>query len=320
MILVLGGTSDARALADELRGAGHDVLLSTVSDYGARLAAAAGGKVRSGALDEAELSRLVEDSEAVVDATHPFAARISPAAAAACARSARPYLRFERPAAVLGETVVRAADAADAARRAVELAGDGAVLLTVGSKTVDLYVRAARAADVRLVARVLPSPESLAACAAAGLEPRDVIAMQGPTSAELDAALLHHLGATVLVTKESGDAGGLGEKLRAAELAGATAVVVERPGPAAAAIDAQATADPVASPPSADPPPRRSRRLRAPRRRSLRGSRVCPASRRSRRRRATSRAAFCRSTPATARARRRPPPARRCAPAAPAWP
>ena len=53
--------------------------------------------------------------------------------------------------------------------------------------------------------------------------------MQGPTSSELDAALLRHLGATVLVTKDSGDAGGLREKLRAAELAGATAVVVERP-------------------------------------------------------------------------------------------
>ena len=56
------------------------------------------------------------------------------------------------------------------------------------------------------------------------------IAMQGPASAELDAALLRHLGAVVLVTKDSGAAGGLDEKLRAAELAGATAVVVERPG------------------------------------------------------------------------------------------
>ena len=92
---------------------------------------------------------------------------------------------------------------------------------------------------MRLVARVLPTHESLAACAAVGLEPRDIVAMQGPTTAELDAALLRHLGATVLVTKESGDAGGLGEKLRAAELAGATAVVVERPpASAASTVDA----------------------------------------------------------------------------------
>ena len=117
--------------------------------------------------------------------------------------------------------VVRAADAAEAARLAVELAraragagpsGDrhpGTILLTVGSKTVATYARVAREAGVRVVARVLPTPEALAACADAGLEPRDVVAMQGPTSAGLDAALLRHLGATVLVTKDSGDAGGV---------------------------------------------------------------------------------------------------------------
>jgi len=199
--------------------------------------------VRSGALDQEELARLVGEAEAVVDATHPFAAAISVAAEAACERAGRPYLRFARPAGELSGNVVAAADAAEAARLAVsaalEAAKDAAgepglaptVLLTTGSKTVDVYAHAAREAGVRVVARVLPVPESLAACAAAGLEPRDVVAMQGPTTAELDAALLRHLGASVLVTKDSGDAGGLGEKLRAAELAGATAVVVARPEP-----------------------------------------------------------------------------------------
>ena len=246
MILVLGGTSDARALVEGVRGAGYEVLLSTVSEYGARLAAEVGVEVRCGALDDAELSRLVEGAAAVVDATHPFAAQISAAAAAACVRANRPYLRFERPAGALPGGVVRAADPAEAARLAVELAAAGAILLTVGSKTVDVYARAAREAGVRLVARVLPTPESLAACAAAGLEPRDIVAMQGPTSAALDAALLRHLGATVLVTKESGDAGGLHEKLRAAELAGAAAVVVERP------------AQPAASPPAGSSPAART--------------------------------------------------------------
>ncbi len=266
MILLLGGTGDARQLAAAVSAAGYEVLVSTVSDYGARLAADAGAEVRAGALDEAELERLVEQAEAVVDATHPFAAEISAGAAAACALIGRPYLRFARPPGTLGEGVLRAADAAEAARLAVVAALQGraaghdeggppagaeppAILLTVGSKTVDAYVQAARDAGVRVVARVLPVPESLAACAAAGLEPRDIVAMQGPTSAELDAALLRHLGAAVLVTKESGDAGGLGEKLRAAELAGATAIVVERPrmqafaGAPASRLAAQADAD-----------------------------------------------------------------------------
>ena len=236
VILVLGGTSDARTLGEAVRGAGYEVLLSTVSEYGARLAAEGGAEVRCGALDDAELARLVDGAAAVVDATHPFAAQISAAAAAACARAGRPYLRFQRPAGALPDGVVRAADPSGRSTpggRASPPAG--AILLTVGSKTVDVYARFAREAGVRLVARVLPTSESLAACAAAGLEPRDIVAMQGPTSAALDAALLRHVGATVLVTKESGDAGGLHEKLRAAELAGAAAVVVERPAEPAAA-------------------------------------------------------------------------------------
>ena len=245
MILLLGGTSDARELAGRLRRAGYDVLVSTVSEYGARLAAAAGAEVRSGALDEDELARLVAEADAVVDATHPFAAAISGEALAACARVGRPYLRFERPAGELRRGRPWCAPRTPRRRRVwrwcgreeqrVTAEGAGVILLTVGSKTVDVYAAVARERGVRLVARVLPTPESLAACAAAGLEPRDVVAMQGPTSAELDAALLRHLGATVLVTKESGDAGGLGEKLRAAELAGATAIVVERPAPTGAA-------------------------------------------------------------------------------------
>ena len=258
MILLLGGTSDARELAAELRGAGYDVLVSTASDYGARLAAPAGAAVRGGRLDEVELARLVTDADAVVDATHPFAEVISAAAVKACAAAGRPYLRVPRAAMVLPAGVVRAATAADAARLAVELAraragagpaGDrhpGTIFLTVGSKTLATYARVAREAGVRLVARVLPTPEALAACADAGLEPGDVVAMQGPTSAGLDAALLRHLAAAVLVTKESGDAGGVAEKLRAAGLAGATAVVVERP--AAPAVGQTAPAGQTAVP------------------------------------------------------------------------
>ena len=246
MILLLGGTSDARELAAELRGVGYDVLVSTASEYGARLAAPAGAAVRGGLLDEEELACVVAGADAVVDATHPFAEVISAAAVKACAAADRPYLRFSRPASALPAGVVRAATAEDAARLAVELAQARAeggpagerrsatILLTVGSKTLGTYASAAREAGVRVVARVLPTPEALAACAEAGLEPRDVVAMQGPTSAGLDAALLRHLGAAVLVTKESGDAGGVAEKLRAAGLAGASAVVVERPAAPAA--------------------------------------------------------------------------------------
>lgn len=239
-------------------------------------------------------SRLLDEAAAVVDATHPFAEEISRQAARACGRRGLPYLRYERPAGDVPDGVLTASDAAEAADLAVRAAlaepskaptspstapADSCaaptspstaptIFLTVGSKSVATYADAAHAAGVRVVARVLPIAESVNACMAAGLEPRDIVAMQGPTSAVLDAALLRHFGARVLVTKESGAAGGFDEKLRAAELAGATAVVVARPaapsvdqtaGSAALSMDQTATpaaprADQAAAPaaPSAD--------------------------------------------------------------------
>ena len=242
MILILGGTSDARLLAGELQAAGYDVLLSVVGDYAARLAAGDGLAVRSGALDEAGLERLLDEAEAVVDATHPFAQEISASTATVAGRRGRALLRFERGAGALPEGVLGAADATAAAALAVAQAGAGVIFLTVGSKTLAPYVSGARAANLRLVARVLPTVKSLQACAAVGLEPRDVVALQGPTSAGLDAALLRHLGATVLVTKQSGAVGGLDEKLRAAEVAGATAIVVLRPAAVAGGAPGAAAA------------------------------------------------------------------------------
>lgn len=258
MILLLGGTSDARLAASLLQERGYDVLLSVVSEHGAELArgtteehppegdlqpaaAAPLGRlqVRVGALDETGLEALLESSEAVVDATHPFAERISALARGACDRLGVPYVRLERPRVKLPEGVILVPDAATAAARAVESGGESAILVTVGTRTLRVYVEAARTAARRLVARVMPAEESIAHCRELGLAPADILAMQGPTGAELDAALLRHLGAGVLVTKESGEAGGLNAKLEACRATGTVAIVVARPE--GEAVDAQVT-------------------------------------------------------------------------------
>jgi precorrin-6A/cobalt-precorrin-6A reductase len=245
MILLLGGTADSRAAALALLGRGYDVLLSVVGEHAADIARGmmepdlpasrddglprGSLRVRVGALDTAELQALLRDVDAVVDATHPFAEQISALAREACNKLGVPYLRLERPSTELSDGVITAANAATAAALAAETGGDGAILVTVGTRTLEAYVDAARKVGRRLVVRVMPSVESVARCLELGLAPADIVAMQGPAGAELDAALLRHFGATVLVTKESGDIGGLTAKLEACRVAGATAVVVARP-------------------------------------------------------------------------------------------
>jgi len=98
VILILGGTAEARELARELDAGGVPVISSLAGRVARpRLPA---GEVRMGGFGGPEaLARWLHDHGivAVVDATHPFAERISASAAAACPRAAVPLLRLERP-------------------------------------------------------------------------------------------------------------------------------------------------------------------------------------------------------------------------------
>jgi precorrin-6Y C5,15-methyltransferase (decarboxylating) len=62
-----------------------------------------------------------------------------------------------------------------------------------------------------------------------GFKTGNIICMQGPFDVDLNLAMLRACRARYLVTKESGSAGGFDEKIRAAKLAGATALVIGRP-------------------------------------------------------------------------------------------
>lgn len=104
----------------------------------------------------------------------------------------------------------------------------GKIFLTTGSKELPLFVE--RISDTnRLFARVLPSAEVIASCRALGLEGKQLCAMQGPFSEEINTAMLHQTGASFLVTKDTGAAGGFPEKERAAERAGVCMVIIRRP-------------------------------------------------------------------------------------------
>jgi len=98
MILILGGTAEARELAAGLDERGVAVTSSLAGRVGRpRLPA---GEVRVGGFGgpEAMAAWVVEHGvRAVVDATHPFAERISASAARACPAAGVALLRLERP-------------------------------------------------------------------------------------------------------------------------------------------------------------------------------------------------------------------------------
>jgi precorrin-6A/cobalt-precorrin-6A reductase len=231
MILVLAGTQDGRELALSLQGHGFLVTVSVVSKYGKQLAEGESLTVEAGALDEEGLYQRLcaEHITLVVDATHPYAVNVSKNAISACNKAGNHYLRYERSAVALPDyaKLYRVASFTEAADTAALLGRT--IFLTTGSRQLKAFTAAPSLLRHRLVARVLPDAEVIAECVNLGLMPKDIIAMQGPFSHELNAALFKAYQADVVVSKNSGTIGGSDTKITAAMELGLPIIVIDRP-------------------------------------------------------------------------------------------
>lgn len=234
MILLMAGSSEAREVLPVLLKEVERVLVTTATDYPYPLTPAeAQGRVsvRQGRLDKAHMVELIrsEGIHCLIDATHPFAAEASTTAMQACLETAVPYIRFQRKPLFIpqSELIHQVKDPQEAAHLACRLGQT--IFLTTGSKDLDVFCEHANEAGRKLLVRVLPSPKSIQKCLRAGVHPDRIIAMKGPFSARLNAALWADLSVDAVVTKESGEEGGLPEKLEAALELKINLVVVNRP-------------------------------------------------------------------------------------------
>jgi precorrin-6A/cobalt-precorrin-6A reductase len=218
MILILGGTAEARELAAGLHAAGVPVTSSLA------------GRVANPRLPEGEtrvggfggpdaLARWIAEHgvRAVVDATHPFARRISASAARACPRAGVELLRLERPgwSARPGDRWLWVDDL-DAAAAAI---GARRVLLTTGRQGLAAF--APRDEAWFLIRCVEPPTEPL---------PRHHVLLldRGPYVVERELALLDEHRIELVVTKDSGGSHTVA-KLDAARERGLPVLVVRRP-------------------------------------------------------------------------------------------
>ncbi|NPV29448.1 MAG: precorrin-3B C(17)-methyltransferase [Firmicutes bacterium] len=232
-ILVLAGTREGRELAVALAAAGHRVIASAATPYGGELLRRPGLSVRQGPLDAAGLRELIEAEgvEGILDATHPFALEVTRLAREAACASGISYLRWERPSVSLpaADPLVHRARDWEEAAECLAASGRERVFLAVGVKPLSFFLTHPALQHCRFLVRVLPVPGSLQACLQLGLRPDQIIALQGPGTQKFNEALLEEYRAEILVTKESGAAGGAGEKIAAARARKIPVVVVERP-------------------------------------------------------------------------------------------
>lgn len=223
-ILIFGGTTEGRTLSCELAKRGESVTVSVATNYGQETQGIHPGvQVLCGRRTEPEMRELVKGFSLCIDATHPYAIQASENIRAACTAAGIEYKRLLRPAAgQAGAEVVPSAEAA----AALLAEREGKILLTTGAKELGAF---AALPKERLVVRVLPSIASLTACEQAGIAHKNIIAMQGPFTREMNIATLQQYGIRWLVSKNGGTPGGFAEKMQAAEECGAGLVVIARP-------------------------------------------------------------------------------------------
>jgi len=232
-LLILGGTGEAADLARALAGQPD---IATISSLAGRTAQPPElpGEVRVGGFGGPEgLAAYLRDQamDAVIDATHPFAARMAASAARACAATGIPRLKLLRPEWDRDprDRWIEAESVDEAAARIPSLGQR--VFLTVGVQELEPF---ARRSGAFFLIRLISPP--------AGQLPKDheIVLARPPFAAEDEVRLMQAHKIDLLVTKQSGGAATLG-KLAAARFLGLPVLMVRRPlppdGPVVATID-----------------------------------------------------------------------------------
>lgn len=231
MIFMLAGTSDARNLALEIQSAGYAVTATVVTESAASSLAEVGLSYLVGRLTADEMATIITERgyRLVVDASHPFAEEASKNAMVAAEQANVPYIRYERAHEHYADpliTIVKDYD--EAAHLAAEKRG--VIMLTTGSKTLATFTKVLHGLEnTRVIARMLPRLDNMEKCEALGVAQRDIVAIQGPFSKELNEALFRQYDVTLMITKESGKVGSVDEKLEAALACGIETILIARP-------------------------------------------------------------------------------------------
>lgn len=223
-ILILGGTAEARELANRLVALGHDVTTSLAGrtqepklpEGGLRMGKFGGIPGLAAYLRAAGI-------QGVVDATHPYAGLISINAVAAAQATGIPLVRYMRPAweQPMGADWLTVETAAEAAS---VLPPNADVLLTTGHTGLEQFLERD---DCQFVVRTIEAPASDLPRHATLLQTRP------PYRLADEIRLMEREGITHLVTKNSGG-GQTSAKLEAAQRLGVKVIMIARPayGPA----------------------------------------------------------------------------------------
>lgn len=224
-LLIFGGTTEGRLAAEFCEKSGIECVVSVATDYGATLLPKT-VKVHIGRMDSGMMTEYMKNGEFshIIDATHPYATEASTNIRSACKIADLPYFRLIREREVLTGEVVKNLDEAIKILNKV----NENILCTLGSKNMAQMTKVNGFAE-RVWLRLLPAEGILEECRNTGFNEDHVILGKGPFSVGENMKHIQMSNAEILLTKESGCAGGYPEKVQAAKNCGIRLITISRP-------------------------------------------------------------------------------------------
>uniref|UniRef100_A9A6C6 Precorrin-6x reductase n=1 Tax=Methanococcus maripaludis (strain C6 / ATCC BAA-1332) TaxID=444158 RepID=A9A6C6_METM6 len=223
---IRGGTSDANKISEEIKKNFKDVflILTTTTDFGGKIAENYADLVISEKMDYENLKKTLLDKkiDIFIDATHPFATHASETGIKISKELNIPYIRYERPIEEI-KNAFYVENFEEAAKLALKISKKNIFYMSgiKNLKTVSEIIPIEK-----LIVRILPTsvPEALKI-----LPSKNIVAMQGLFSENLNKDLIIDYDCDVIITKDSGKSGGLHEKVSGAILSGAKTIIIKRP-------------------------------------------------------------------------------------------
>lgn len=228
MIWVIGGTKDSRDFLEKFASADKNIIVSTATEYGGKLLEGLPVKVISEKLPLETMRVFIEKNsiDIIVDMSHPYAFEVSKNAMRAAEEFSIPYYRLERKEIhIIPDRFSEFENIDDLVKYCDGLEGN--ILVTLGSNNIEHFAEVKELK--KFYFRILPKWDMVKKCEDNGILPKNIIAMQGPFSLNMNKAMIEQLNIKYLVTKKGGDTGGEKEKIDACNEKGIEVILLDKP-------------------------------------------------------------------------------------------
>ncbi|WP_346675666.1 precorrin-6A reductase [Methanobrevibacter woesei] len=235
-VFLMGGTKESIEIIKFIKNNFNSyILTTTTTEYGSKLAIDGGSDATiAKPLPKDEIINILNGKtnfDIFIDATHPFASHVTNTAIEVSKICKIPYIRFERPTSnfenIDDSRVIQVNSFDDAGKLIGEKYNQSNVLHFAGANTMETILK--YVSPEYFYPRILEVKSSLEKCEELGIKKDHIIPMKGTSTIEENEKLIEKTDASIIITKESGDIGGVIPKIKAANSKNIDVVLITRP-------------------------------------------------------------------------------------------